>query len=161
MAMIPFRREWRHFRIVKKRPLTLLEVLIAFALIVIAIFPLVEPRVGIVRQEAQMVRVAQLNHTVNRLYGALLVQLYRNEVAIDFITKDEVTYPFDEKLLKEAGVAATLEGMYILTQLKSKQKEGKGAYLFSVIFAFPGVEKRWEYRVAIYREWRGDDASEG
>lgn len=65
---------------VSKRPVLLLEVMIAFILIVMSILPLIYPHTYILKAQTRFIRQVELDHFVNLLYADLTEKMYRNEI---------------------------------------------------------------------------------
>ena len=65
----------------RKRPFLLLEVLIAFAIVVGCILPLIYPHVMMYKSKKQFEDDIQKNHMANLLYVDILEKLHRNEIA--------------------------------------------------------------------------------
>ena len=63
-----------------KRPILLLEVLVAFFLIVVAIFPLVGPHVFIYKSQRQFIDKIGLDRVVNEIYVDVLTELHENRI---------------------------------------------------------------------------------
>ena len=68
------------YREVKKRYVSLLEVLIAFALIVLCVLPLIYPHVAMFKSQKAFIRKVELDHVVNLLYAKILEKLYMNSI---------------------------------------------------------------------------------
>jgi hypothetical protein len=65
---------------VQRRHQSLLEVLIAFALIALCVLPLIYPHVAIYKAQNKFARKLELDHVVNLLYGKVLEKLYMNTI---------------------------------------------------------------------------------
>lgn len=63
-----------------KRPMMLLEVVIALALVAMCILPLVMPYVAVIRQQQLAAQTMELDHLVNLLYVDLLEKLHENQI---------------------------------------------------------------------------------
>jgi hypothetical protein len=66
---------------VHKRPVLLLEVMIALALIVMAAIPLIYPHIYLLRTQRQFIEKVELDHVVNQHYVDVLERLYLNEIS--------------------------------------------------------------------------------
>ena len=153
-----------------KRYSLMLEVLIAFVLVALCVFPLISPHVAIYRQQREFVLKIELDQAVSNLYSALLEKLYRNEIPWSTFENGQ-TLTIEEGWWKDAGYASPLPFVgraAFRIRKQKKEKEGPiSATLLEVIFSFvPEGEKKtaeWEtprmmtysYRVFIAREIGG------
>jgi hypothetical protein len=127
----------------KKRHFLLLEVLIAFALIVLCVFPLISPHSVMLRSQSQFIRKIELDHLVNLLYGHITEQLYFNKIPWQDLENGTV-FPVTNELLSAAGFTALLpfEGTYTFNEKKRKPKKDDEKvdeyvlYIFELKFAF-------------------------
>jgi hypothetical protein len=151
-----------------KRPAILLEVLIAFTLIVLCILPLIYPHVFILRSEKKFISTVELDHHVNLLYADRLQKLFQNEIPWQDI-ENGLEIPIDSRLLESINYKGDLPFTGYYKFIKEKQnprKEAdKTAYIFHLLFVFtpkPGYfleqdqkEKNpkiiYRYRVGIER----------
>lgn len=133
-----------HF--IQRRCILLLEVLIAFALIVLCILPLIYPHVFILRSEKKFVATVELDHVVNLLYANILQKLYQNEIAWSDI-ENGTKIPIDASLLETVGYKQELpfEGSYHFTLLRQRPRSAADvtAYLFILEFAFTPKHARF------------------
>lgn len=122
-----------------RRPIVLLEVLIAFALIALCILPLIYPHVFILRSERKFISTVELDHVVNLLYADRLQKLYQNEISWQEIENGNPT-PITPSMIESAGYSGDLPfiGTYQFVKIRQKPKEPKdrAAYLFSLEFTF-------------------------
>ena len=80
-----------------KRPILLLEVMIAMALIVMAAIPLIYPHLYLLRSQRGFIDKIHLDHAVNRHYVTLLEKLYQNQIPFAAIVNEqEFPLPADE-----------------------------------------------------------------
>jgi hypothetical protein len=109
---------------ISKRPILLLEVLIAFALVVLCVFPLLAPHVSILKAQYQFNHKIALDQAVNKLYAHLLEKVYRGDVHWESIVRKEF-FPIDADLLKSIGIKADFpfRGSYRFSIARSKGKE--------------------------------------
>lgn len=121
------------------RPIVLLEVLIAFALIALCILPLIYPHVFILRSERKFIATVELDHVVNLLYADRLQKLYQNEISWQEIEGGN-PIAITPSMIESAGYAGDLPftGTYRFVKILQKPKEPKdrSAYLFSLEFTF-------------------------
>lgn len=148
----------------KRRCIALLEVLIAFALIVLCVLPLISPHLLILKSERQLVQLVELDHIVNLLFANRLEKLYQNKIPWEEI-KNSREVPVDESLLQEIGYSGKLPfvGFYRFIEEKHKNSSEaaeKAAYLFKLIFSFSKpkdvkeTEKKLEYTYLLTIERR-------
>ncbi|HEV8052742.1 MAG TPA: type II secretion system protein [Parachlamydiaceae bacterium] len=122
-----------------RRPIVLLEVLIAFALIALCILPLIYPHVFILRSEKKFISTVELDHTVNLLYADRLQKLYQNEISWQDI-ENGAPIPITPAMVEAAGVSGdfpfTGTYQFIKKRQKPKDPKDKSAYVFSLEFSF-------------------------
>lgn len=123
----------------RKRPFLLLEVLIAFALVIFCAIPLIAPHVDMFRAQRSWLDKEELDHAVNLLYVDLLEKLYTNK--IDWITlRGEPEVIITPEMLKEAGYTKPLyfTGKYKFTldRFKPKKEDQFNLYLYDLTFSF-------------------------
>jgi hypothetical protein len=146
----------------QKRYVALLEVLIAFAIIVLCIIPLVYPHIAVVQSERKFLDKVELDHFVNLMFANSLQKLYENKIPWGDI-ESEKQIPIDEMQLQEMGLKTfPFEGSYRFELVKKKppKPEDKALYLFDLIFSFkPKIGAaaadaeplKYQYRVTIER----------
>ena len=83
----------------KKRHQSLLEVLIAFALVALCVLPLIYPHVAMFKAQNTFIRKVDLDHVVNLLYAKILEKLYMNSIPWNDI--EQTVFPVDAGLLGE------------------------------------------------------------
>lgn len=117
----------------------LLEVMIALALIVVCILPLISPHSFLLQQQKKFVSVIKLDHTVNLLYVDVLERLHKNEIPWISIQECAV-FPIDELLIKRLNNDEPLpfKGSYRFEEIKGKtnDKERWGVHLLKLTFSF-------------------------
>lgn len=141
----------------RSSPFTLIEVLISFSLVVIALFPLIYPHTAIYREQIKGLNRVEMNHAVNLLFGELLRELYQQEIPLSDITEGH-TFPIGEELLKRAGYEKKppFTGSYSLNLLKEKHNDErtKSALLTALTFLMRDRDKsekvfKFQYLIAI------------
>jgi hypothetical protein len=151
--------------ILQRRPVLLLEVLIAFALIALCALPLIYPHVFMLRSEKKYVAAVELDHYVNLLFVNTLQRLYQNEVPWSEIEGGKPV-PIGEVAVQSVGYGENLpfEGTYQFEQKDKKisQDGTHAAYVFNLIYRFKskkgaflekGVEEyKYEYLVPVERK---------
>ena len=142
-----------------RRPIVLLEVLIAFALVVLCVLPLIYPHVFILRSEKKFISTVELDHWVNLLFADRLQMLYQNEIAWQDIENGK-EMPIESTWLASLGYKQELPFIGTYQFIKIRQKPPTPGevtvYLFSLEFTFipkPGLylEKNTENSKITYR----------
>jgi hypothetical protein len=127
----------------RKRTLLLLEVLIAFALVVLCALPLIYPHVFILRSEREFVDTIELDHAANLLYANRLQKLYLNEIGWDEI-EEERKVPITDTMMQESGITREFpfKGEYQFFIIKRKPpKPEDRLYLVRLILSFASTKK--------------------
>ncbi len=126
-------------RKLNKRYQLLLEVLIAFALVVLCILPLIAPHVYIYQSQKRFVDKIELDHTVNLLYGQITELLYRNEIHLSDI-ENKKDFDVDQHLLEKIGYSKNFpfKGSYTFLEVKKKPLKVSSyhLYLYELTFTF-------------------------
>lgn len=145
----------------KRKHLTLIEVLIAFSIVVMSIFPLLYPHVFIFRQQSIYTQKIEMNHAVNLMFGEIYRRLYQQEIPLNDIL-GEREFLIDEGFLKAVGFDTKpgFSGHYYFNLVKRKTDEDKtkAAYLVDLIFNLQlrgeDKEKRYHftYSLFVYQE---------
>lgn len=121
------------------RPVVLLEVMIAFALVVLCVLPLIYPHIAILKAEKAFVADIELDHLVNLLYADRLYRLYQKEIPWADIESGK-PLPIDENMLQPLGYKGPLpfDGCYYFEKVRQKPRKSKTKtiYLFKLIFEF-------------------------
>lgn len=144
---------------VTRRYSLLLEVLIAFTIVVLCILPLLYPHVSILRSQQDMVNTVELDHMVNLLYAKTLEKLYLNEIPWSTLEGKKVV-PIDADLVKDCGFGCPTpySGTFQFIEIKHKPKTVKdvGLYLFLLKYEFKKKGdtkgKEYKYQVLIKRK---------
>ncbi len=115
----------------QQRPFSLLEVMIAFVLILFSLAPLIYPNLAIFREQTRFVETLKIDHAVTLIHGSILEKLHRREIPFDSITqKNEVQIPIPQDVLNEAGMDASFPYDVTLTaQLVLMKGKNKGIYI--------------------------------
>jgi hypothetical protein len=126
-----------------KRPFLLLEVMIAFALIVLCALPLIAPYLEIVKEQKQFNVKMELDHASHLFYVMLLEQLHNNKIDWKDIHSSAIL-PLTADHWKAIGYSSPLPfvGSYHFKEIKNKsdKKKAWNGYLFRLTLAF--VDKR-------------------
>lgn len=149
-----------------KRHFLLLEVLIAFALIVLCILPLIYPHVMMLQAQRKFVKKVELDHVVNLLYANIYEQLQKNEIPWDKV-ENKVLFHIDSKQLTEMNHNSSLPyaGEYHFENdgYKSSKDDSLTASLWKLKFTFTPVgtknpkdeSKQLEYEYKIFIALQG------
>lgn len=116
-----------------KRPILLLEVLIAFFFIVIAIFPLVGPHVFIYKSQREFIDKIGLDRVVNEIYVNVLTELHENRIPLYSILEERIFEIEPEQMRK-----LPFKGIYSFKESKKKKdpKTGRTLYIIQANFSF-------------------------
>jgi len=134
----------KEHKLYKRRHQSLLEVLIAFALIVLCVLPLIYPHVAIYKAQNTFVRKIELDHVVNLLYGRVLEKLYMNTIPWNDLA--QTTFHVDGELLKEVQFNKPFyfTGSYNFfetpSKFKPKKPENYSLHLYKLTFNFVPIE---------------------
>lgn len=128
-----------------KRPILLLEVLIAFFFIVVAIFPLVGPHVFIYKSQRQFIDKIGLDRVVNEIYVDVLTELHENRIYL-FDILEQKEFEIDPEKLR----GLPFKGSYRFKDDKKKKNDttGRTLYVIKATFFFTSKldpEKKYEY----------------
>lgn len=125
----------------KRRPILLLEVLIAFAIIVLCIFPLIYPHAAMARAQREFIKKIELDHVVTLLFAQIYQDLQTNKIEwsdIENKRQFELT-PQDLQKLNQ-GKSLPFKGHYHFERMihkpKSQTPQETTAYLYKLIFHF-------------------------
>lgn len=157
----------------KKRPILLLEVLIAFAIIVLCIFPLIYPHAAMARAQREFIKKIELDHAVTLLFAQIYQDLLTNKIQWEDIEgkrKFEVTPLELQKLNK--GSQLPFAGYYrfepVIHKPKSQTPQETTAYIFDLVLKFhPSMEgkkirlkgqskksQKYKYKIFLLRDLR-------
>lgn len=123
---------------IKHRSILLLEVLIAFAIIVMCIFPLIYPHVALVKAQKEFIQKIEIDHAVTLLFGQIYQDLHTNQIAWKDIEAKK-RFELSEQDFKKfnAGKALPFKGYYYFEPLiykpKNQPKEETSAHLMNLI----------------------------
>lgn len=125
----------------KRRHILLLEVMIAFAIILLCIFPLLYPHVMIAKAQKEFIQKIELDHAVTLLFGQVYQDLLSNKIEwrdIEGMRKFDVS---DEELKKyNQDRFLPFKGSYRFKKIKQKppasQNPEATANLYEITFSF-------------------------
>lgn len=134
---------------IRKQSFLLLEVLIAFTLVVLCIIPLLAPHVGIYKEQKHFINQIEWNHAVHLIYVDVLEKMHKGEISIaDIITKREFEVPRDR--LPSPSITA----IYRLSPLTSKKQNAEGFNVhlanLEIILTEKNKPKPWVYAYSIF-----------
>ena len=115
----------------EKRHMLLLEVLIAFTLIVVTIIPLIYPHTAILISQKKFIHKIELDHYVNQIHAKMIEDLYTNDINwSDIVSDREVKIDTPKKL--------PFEGTYkfTLNRRKPPEESEKNIYLINLDYKF-------------------------
>lgn len=155
---------------IKKRHILLLEVLIAFAIIVLCIFPLIYPHAAMAKSQREFIKKIELDHVVTLLFSQVYQDLQTNRIPwsdIEGKRKFELLPETLKKLNDDRSLP--FKGYYafepIIQKPKATTSQETTAYLYHVVFKFyPQIaskEKKkkpleYKYKIFILRDLRTD-----
>jgi hypothetical protein len=117
----------------------LLEVLIAFALIVLCALPLIAPHVGLLKVQHQFLRKVDLDHAINLLYGSVLEQLYMNSIGWADLMQNQ--FPIPEQEFQRLGYFGSYNFNEVAPTYKPRDPEAPYAlYRLTLTFNFIPLE---------------------
>lgn len=123
----------------RKHYQSLIEVMIAFTLVVMCILPLVYPHVFMVKAQHQFTSKIELDNAVNLLYGDTVAALQMNRIPWNDII-DSRQIPINDEQLKTAGFEGKLpyQGSYQFSihKKKSNSNGSETAYLLNLVYTF-------------------------
>lgn len=156
----------------RRRHQLLLEVMIAFALIVICVIPLLQPHWFMLRFQQDFIKQVELDHVVNLLYGDMVAKLYANELDWRILENSKLE-EIDESMLSHVGITKNFpfKGTYqfkVLDKKSSKTVE-LAVYRFSLDFKFTKLddnkdlntpEQIFHYELTVVRDLNKDEKEE-
>jgi len=126
---------------VRKRYILLLEVLIAFMLVALCVFPLISPHTYILIAQRKFIDKIEVDHLVNVMYADIVERMYENKIPLNDIINSR-TFEIDDTYLEQFGIkkAFPYRGTYQFGIPKSKYKPRYEApytvYLLPLDFTF-------------------------
>lgn len=122
-----------------KRPFTLLEVLIAFSLVVLCVIPLIYPHSYIYKETKHFVNEIYLDRYVGALNADILHHLYQQQIPWEEIERSG-PFPITDELLKRAQIQASFpwKGAYWFAVVREKndKEDQDHVYRMNLVFAF-------------------------
>lgn len=153
---------------VKRRHYLLLEVLIAFMIIVFCLFPIIAPNVAVVKAQKSFSQVVELDHTANLVYADILENLYRNQGISLSDIQERRWFPVEQKFLE--GLPYT--GKYQFEILRRKPPPPAPRTLYevklSLLFLPQGATDnndpraiKYSYKIFIEHQTKGSEPESG
>lgn len=157
----------------KRRHILLLEVMIAFAIIVLCIFPLLYPHAMIAKTQREFIQNIELDHAVTLLFSQVYQDLQSNRIEWGDIENGKKFEIAPQDLQKyNNDKLLPFKGSYRFKKKYQKptnaQSSGVTAYIYQVIFTFFPSQKvkngkntsRYIYEIFILRDLRKEKGSE-
>lgn len=142
-----------------KRHFLLLEVLIAFTLVVLCLFPLLTPHIAMRESQGRFMNKIEMDHTASLIYADVIEKLYLRDNGIhwsDIASNKEFT--IDEK-----GLPFTAIYQLEVDDKKKKEnpQEGRTVYLLKLKIVLssnihPEDVLNYEYRIPYERHAKGE-----
>ena len=126
---------------VQKRRLTILEVLIAFFLVVVCLLPLVFPHTAIYLAQQEFIQTIACDRIAGFVFLDVLEKLHKNEIPWEDI-KNGTVFSIPDQLLVEH--AAPFKGTYRFFPRKDKIDDDSkyAVYLFDVLIQFENPRQK-------------------
>lgn len=120
-----------------KRPFTLMEVMIAFVLILFCLVPLIYPNLAIYKEQLKSNQKIELDHAVTLLFGNLQELMHKRMIPYELITqKDFEPIPISSETYAEAGINPAefpFTGTLKARRVKQKGHKKNGSYIVDLI----------------------------
>jgi hypothetical protein len=125
----------------KRRPILLLEVLIAFAIIVLCIFPLIYPHAMMAKSQREFIHKIELDHAVTLLFAQIYQDLLTNKIEwADIEGKKQFEISQQDLQKFSQGKKLPFTGSYsfkpVIHKPKSQTPQETTAYIFTLTFNF-------------------------
>lgn len=130
---------------VQKRHFSLMEVMIAFVLILFCLVPLLYPNMAMYREQSRFTDKIKIDHAVTLLYGDLVERLHRREISFDqLIQKNGGALAIPPESLLNAGINPKFPYEVTLTAKQIKMKgDTTGIYIVALLeFTYAFKEKK-------------------
>lgn len=118
----------------KKRTFLILEVLIAFSIIALCLFPLLTPNLMIIKAEKNFQEELEADRLADLLFAEWVEKLYDNTISWERLTSGDIV-ALEEKTLIPTGFPYSIVVKPILKKKKVSEKE-TSYYLFLFEFHF-------------------------
>lgn len=137
-----------------KRPVLLLEVVIALMLVALCVVPLLAPQAYILYRQQRFLKEVDLDHLVNLLYADIVVRLYRNDIPWNNIIEG-TEFQIDPDTLRRINFDQYLpyKGVYrfaIKRQKPQKKESPFTIYLLNLDFYFTPTDVKSPSKVLKY-----------
>lgn len=117
-----------------KRHILLLEVLIAFALVVLCAMPLIYPHVAVLQEQKKFIKKIELDRVVSLLFAEQYELLYRNEISWEQIDSKRVEEISSERLQELNQSPLPFKGSYFYEEINHKPKKPEKTPPFTLFF---------------------------
>lgn len=140
-----------------RQHMLLLEVLIAFSLLLLCLIPLIQPHLVMIQSEHEFIHEVQLDRLVNELYADLLVKDFYNQR----ISWDAIASKREIPLASEAVQDLGFQGSYTITHLAPSGgalNENQPFHLLNIQYKFsPKIAKKtkvleYNFQLFVQRE---------
>lgn len=142
---------------INKRHAILLEVLIAFTLVVLCALPLMYSHAFLLKEQQEFIQKIRLDHAVNLLYAHLHERLQNNEIPWEAIA-DKTEFPVEQSLLKKLNKdkALPFQGVYHF-EIERRKPPGKKEHPFTlnllkltIVFTSSSSSKPYQYEYLVF-----------
>lgn len=127
----------------------MLEVLIAFALIILCIAPLTMPHFAMIKEQKASINKMKINHAVNSIYVNILEKMHKNEIPLNDIENKKLIPVESEELKEIQGYNATYQ--FTIEKIKIRKTDGLTTYLVNLQLQFipktSGKTFSYDYKV--------------
>jgi hypothetical protein len=142
-----------NLKAISKRPVLLLEVVIALALVALCVIPLLAPQAIILSRQQRFMNEIDLDHLVNLLYADIILQLYKNEISWNTLMNN-IQYEVDSIILNRVGFNKNIpfKGIYQFKEKKHKPKKESSysIHLFDLDFKFSREDPKTDVKALTY-----------
>lgn len=118
-----------------KRPMILLEVLIALALISLCMIPLISPHVTLIQQQKRFVTTMEMDRVVNLMYVDVLERLQKNEIPWRAI-QEKQALPIDDIVERIQEKKIPLTGSFQFGEVHHKENDTTGWHVYELSITF-------------------------
>lgn len=122
----------------KRHPFLILEVLIAFSIVALSLFPLLAPNLMIIQAERAFQNELEADRLADLLFAEWVENLYNNTIPWEGLTSGGVV-SLDDKALVPAGFPYSIA---VKPTLKKKKENEKGTSYYLFLFEFQFTPKQ-------------------
>lgn len=154
-------------RRLKRRHITLLEVLIALFIISMCAVPLLAPHFRMFIHQRRFVDKIELDRAVSLFYGQIVEKLHQNQISWRELTGGQVFLLSKEQIKELIGKSLPFEGSYRFTvdKYKEAEKGGFSVYLIKLVMTFISESTKekplvYSYNILVARQLDGAPSEE-